>query len=356
MSSLYTKMKVLHFKEKIDSLPREVEEITPPIHVRMKPTNICNHRCRYCAYRAGDLQLGRDMKATDTIPAKKMFEILEDFEEMGVEAVTFSGGGEPFCYPYLSETVKRLSKTKIRFAALTNGSKLQGEIAELFAHFGTWIRISIDGWDDASYAAYRNVPLGEFKRIMRNMKRFKGLQGTCYLGVSLIVDHKNASHVFSFIKQVKELGVDSAKISPCIISNEAEDNNEFHRPIFQKVKDQIQQAVEELCEDGFELFDAYHELDGKFEKPYSWCPYLQVLPVIGADLKVYTCQDKAYNKREGQIGSIESRRFKDLWFSAKEHFFRIDPRLHCRHHCVANTKNQLILDYLEADKDHLAFV
>ena len=145
MSSLYTKMKVLHFKEKIDSLPREVEKILPPIHVRMKPTNICNHRCRYCAYRADDLQLGRDMKTTDTIPEKKMFEILEDLEEMGVEAVTFSGGGEPFCYPHLKETVKRLSETKIRFAALTNGSKLEGEIAELFAHFGTWIRISIDG-------------------------------------------------------------------------------------------------------------------------------------------------------------------------------------------------------------------
>ena len=63
-----------------------------------------------------------------------------------------------------------------------------------------------------------------------------------------------------------------------------------------------------------------------------------------------------YNKAEGQIGSIESRGFKDLWFSAKEDFFRVNPSLHCKHHCVANAKNRLILDYLEADEDHLAFV
>ncbi len=35
MGSLYTKMKVFHFREKLHSLPDEVDDILPPLHVRI---------------------------------------------------------------------------------------------------------------------------------------------------------------------------------------------------------------------------------------------------------------------------------------------------------------------------------
>src|SRR5271169_2265587 len=191
MGLLYTKMKIFNFKEKLDSLPEEINEILPPIHIRIKPTNVCGHNCKYCAYRADNLQLGKDMNVSDYIPKEKMMEIMDDIEEMGVKAITFSGGGDPFCYPYLLDTAKRLSKTNIKFASLTNGSRLQEEIAEIFAHRATWLRISIDGWDDESYSSYRSVPYGEFSRVMKNMEDFKKIGGACYLGVSLIIDRRN---------------------------------------------------------------------------------------------------------------------------------------------------------------------
>ena len=78
--------------------------------------------------------------------------------------------------------------------------------------------------------------------------------------------------------------------------------------------------------------------------------------MIGADLNVYSCQDKAYNIKEGLIGSIKSMRFKDFWFSNKNKFFKVDPSLHCVHHCVADAKNKIVLEYLNADREHLAFV
>ena len=96
MGQLYTKYKIFHFKDKIDSLPRDVEEIKPPIHIRIKPTNVCAHNCWYCAYKASNLQLGKDMVTKDFIPKDKMMEIIDDIIEMGVKAVTFSGGGDPF--------------------------------------------------------------------------------------------------------------------------------------------------------------------------------------------------------------------------------------------------------------------
>lgn len=355
-ASLYSKMKAFHFKDKMDSLPKENDMILAPLHIRIKPTNICNHNCIYCAYRSDNLQLGKDMVKRDFIPKEKMMEIVDDLAEMGVKAVTFSGGGEPFCYPYLLETIKRLIKTNIKFASLTNGSLLFGELADIFARHATWLRISIDGWDDESYSSYRKVKKGEFSKVMGNIRAFKRIKGNCYLGISLIVDKINATFVYKIISILKDAGANSVKISPCIVSNSATKNNLYHQPLFNRVKTQINRAIKKYAGEGLEIFDAYHELDARFKKNYTWCPYLQILPVIGADLNIYSCQDKAYNLDEGLIGSIKDLRFKDFWYNNKIKFFKIDPSKDCNHHCVANSKNKLVLDYLGVDPNHLGFV
>jgi MoaA/NifB/PqqE/SkfB family radical SAM enzyme len=356
MGQLYTKFKVFQYKTKIDSLPQGVDQITPPIHIRIKPTNVCNHHCWYCAYKSKDLQLGQDMAEQDQIPKDKMMEIIDDLVEMEVKAVTFSGGGEPFVYPHLLDTVKKLAQTPIQFASLTNGARLEGELAEVFAHHATWLRVSMDGWDDESYSEYRGCRIGSFSKLMKNLESFKKLDGKCYLSVVIIVDQKNAEHLYSSIERLKNIGIDSVKISGCIVSNDGEKNNEYHQPIFQNVKEQIQKAKQDFSDEKFELFDSYHELDDKFGKEYTWCPYLQILPIIGADLNIYPCQDKAYNLEEGLLGSIKEQRFKDFWFSDKNVFYKINPSEHCNHHCVANLKNKMLLEYLDVDPKHGAFV
>jgi len=356
MSLLYTKTKIFHFKDKIDSLPMESGKIMAPIHIRIKPTNVCAHKCRYCAYRVDNLQLGKDMNERDYIPRDKMLEIIDDIIEMKVKAVTFSGGGDPFYYPYLLETAKKLAESPVQFATLTNGAKLNEELAEIFADKATWIRISIDGWDDKSYSKYRGVKDGEFTKVIKNMESFKRLNGKCYLGVSIIVDRDNAAHIYDLVKKLNDIGVDSVKVSPCIVSNDGIENNKYHQPVFDKVKEDLNRALEDLACESFEIFDSYHEVDDKFQKTYSWCPFLQILPVIGADLNIYPCQDKAYNLDEGLIGSIKNQSLKEFWFSDKNNFMKIIPSKVCDHHCVANAKNKLILEYLTADKVHIGFV
>ena len=349
-------MKIFHFMEKIDSLPKNTDKIMAPIHIRIKPTNACNHNCSYCAYRTDNLQLGADMVKKDHIPRQKMMEIIDDIEEMGVKAITFSGGGEPFLYPYLLETVKKLSRTQVKFASLTNGSGLTGEIAEIFANHGTWIRISMDGWDDESYSKYRRVQHGEFTKILKNMENFKKIKGKCLLGVVIIIDNMNYLHIYDLVKKLKDIGVDSVKIAPCVVSNIAEENNKYHEAIFAVVKEQINKATSELVDDNFEIFDSYHQQLETFEKKHTWCPYLQILHVIGADQNIYSCQDKAYNFEFGLIGSIKDIRYKDFWFNDKNKFFKINPSKHCLHHCVTNEKNKIVLEYLDADKGHIGFV
>ncbi len=357
MGLLYSKAKIFHYKEKLDSLPEVETEIQAPLHIRLKPTNLCNHNCKYCAYSDKTLKaFGKDSIERTFIPREKMVELVDDFIDMKVKAVTFSGGGEPFMYPYFIELIKRLASSSIRFASLSNGSLLEGEAAELFAAYGTWLRISMDGWDAASYSAYRGVAEGAFEHLIKNITEFKKMGDRCYLGVSYIIDKNNASHVYDVLTLLKDIGVSSVKLSPCLVSDKSADNNRYHSDLFQVVADQAERALGNLQDSSFEIANAYGRMDDKFDKAYHWCPYQQILPVIGADLGVYSCPDKAYNKQEGCLGSLRKRRFKEFWIDGKEKFFKLDPSIHCRHHCEANPKNKLIFQYLDADKEHVPFV
>ncbi|NOQ29636.1 MAG: radical SAM protein [Helicobacteraceae bacterium] len=355
MANKYSSLKVFHYQDKLDSLSKEVDQIKAPIHIRIKPTNVCNHNCWYCAYKVDHLQLGQDMVERDFIPKDKMMEIIEDCSDMGVKAITFSGGGEPFTYRFFLDTVKKIIDNNISFASLTNGSKLNGEVAELFAHHATWLRVSIDGYDDESYAKARDVKVGEFSKIIENMKNFAALKNrSCNLGVSFIIDEKNYTKIYEFSELMKSIGVDSIKLSGCVVANEGEKNNEYHETFYKEAKALSKKVKDELDDENFEVFDSYHLLEDKFNKDYTWCPYSQILPVIGADLNIYPCQDKAYNLENGLVGSIKEKSFKKFWFNDKDKFFKIDPSKDCQNHCVANDKNKMILDYL--DVEHLGFV
>ncbi len=354
----YSNFKVFHYPDKLNSLNKDSDNITAPIHIRIKPTNVCNHKCWYCSYQSlDDIQLGKDMVIKDIIPKEKMMEIIEDCIDIGVEAITFSGGGEPFIYPYFLDVIKKLSTSKIQFASLTNGSKITGEVAELFARYGTWLRISIDGWDNESYAEYRNCNITEFDKVIENMTNFAQIKNRkCNLGVSFIIDNKNYKEIYHFSKFMKSIGVDSIKLAPCIVGNNQIENNEYHGSFFDEAKSLSIKVKKELEDENFEVFESYHLLEEKFEKDYTWCPYAQINPVIGADMNLYTCHDKAYNLDTGCLGSLKDNGFKELWMNNKYKFYTTNPSVHCNHHCAVNDKNKFILDYLNINPEHMGFV
>ena len=146
MARVYSNLKFMRFTDRLEALAGG--RTAAPVHVRIKPINRCNHSCWYCAYRSDALALGEDMDQGDRIPTAKLFEIVDDLIAMGVQAVTFSGGGEPLLYKALPEVIRRLAAGGIRVASLTNGANLRGAMADAFAEHGTWVRVSLDGWDD----------------------------------------------------------------------------------------------------------------------------------------------------------------------------------------------------------------
>jgi MoaA/NifB/PqqE/SkfB family radical SAM enzyme len=352
---VYSHLKIFHFKEKIDSLPAN-KPILAPIHIRLKPTNYCNHNCVYCCYRNQfSMQIGNDISLKDSIPKEKMIEIIDDFGAIGVKAVTFSGGGEPLCYPHISDSLEGLAYHEIKIAMLTNGALLKNDVADILAENAEWIRISIDGWDSESYSKYRGIGLDAYGKVMENIRKFNIIKKKCQCGISLIIDKANHAHVHEMIRNFRDLGIDSVKASGVVMDDSAFKSNQYHRPIFNAVKEQLERSINEFGGPGFEIFDAYHELEETYNNTYNWCPQCQCLAIVGADCNVYSCHDKAYNKF-GIIGSIKNQSFKQLWNDGKEKFFRINPSIDCQHHCAETFKNRNIIEYLESNPDHREFV
>jgi MoaA/NifB/PqqE/SkfB family radical SAM enzyme len=356
MENVYSQVKMFHFHEKLKALKEK--RVTPPVHIRLKPINACNHRCFYCCYRSDSLYLGELLNEKDMIPLEKMREITQDMAETGIKAVTFTGGGEPLIYPYIVEAVERLLNSGIKVSVLTNGSALKGNIAEVLAKGSSWVRISIDAADGKTLSKSRGVKPSEFENIINNIEGFaKQKNDDCELGINLIITKLNSNSVLKLIKLMKEKGADHVKISECVVHTSGTVNNKYHSDHFDEVAEQINAAESELSDESFKVINKFHDFDDKYDKKYTWCPFIHYLNVIGADLMVYTCQDKAYTDT-GIIGSIKDKSLREFWESGeyRQRIMSIDPSRVCNHHCVSHGKNMSLINYFTTDSRHLEFV
>lgn len=361
MTGRYSGTKILHFHDKLEDLM--AGRHSAPLHVRLKPTNRCNHRCGYCCYRCPDLYLGERMDPGDEIPPAKMAEIVEDLVGMGVKAVTFSGGGEPLLYPAFVETARALADGGVKIAALTNGALLRGEAAELLGERASWVRVSMDAADPERYARSRGVSARALDEVCDNLRRFAAARaGACVLGVNYVVTPGNSGEIYRFLELMKGLGVDHVKVSEAVVSVRWRENRDYVATFHRVARQAIDRARERLEDPSFSVVDRLLDPGAPagadpYRKAYSRCPFAACLTVIAADLSVYTCQDKAYTDG-GWLGSLRDGRFRDVWLAreTRARLAAVDPARVCGHHCVAHDKNLTLLDYLAADLDHLEFV
>lgn len=355
MSDPYSNLKIFRHHEKMDALLKG--KITPPIYVRVKPTNRCNHKCYYCSYAdKKDLNLRTDVNRKDTIPWNRLKGVLNDFGDIGVKAVTFSGGGEPIVYPNIADAMRLTLKNKIDLSIITNGQNLCGENAEILTN-AKWVRISMDSCDATNYSKIRGIPKKSFYKVSDNIKKFSKIKDKkCELGINFVINLENADSVYKMAKYVKELGVNHIKYAARITSN----LHDYHSKFKENVIKQIHKAEEDFSDKNFKIINKYEgdfNTSGMFERTYNKCLIMQCVSVVAADSKVYTCHDKAYVSN-GILGDLREKTFKEIWFSkeTKKFFNEFDPMKYCNHHCVFDNRNILLNNYMGLEDQHQNFI
>lgn len=327
-----------------------------PIYIRIKPTNYCNHKCYYCSYADSELGLRDSVNRQDQIPWEKMQEIIMDMDDMGVKAVTFSGGGEPLVYPYIVDAMKGILDAGIDLSIITNGQMLNEERAEVLAN-AKWVRISFDSADAETYAKVRQLPLLAFDEVCSNIHQFSKIkQSDCELGINFVINHENADQIYDMAKMVKRLGVNHIKYAARV----TKDLFAYHEPFKQSAIEQLHRAKAELEDKNFRIINKYEgDFDSAllFRRCYDKCYVNRIFTVIAADSKVYFCHDKAYVK-SGVVGDLKNQSFKELWFSeeTRKRYQEFNPQEECNHHCVYDDRNELLNTFYSLDRNHINFI
>ena len=231
----YSYLKIFHHADLLKKI--ENGERIAPIYIRIKPTNICNENCYYCHYKNAYLTLD-EYNPTDFIPREKMLEIIDDLREIGTKAVTFSGGGEPLAYPYITETMQKVLDSGIDLSIISNGMLLKDDNAKILSQ-AKWVRLSIDSCRAETYSQLRGVPITWFETLCKNIENFAKIKNSdCELGVNFVVAKDNHNDILEMAKLMKSLGVNHVKFAP-LCSNETE---KYHAPFMEQVMRDLRQA------------------------------------------------------------------------------------------------------------------
>lgn len=346
----YSELKIFKHPQKLEDIKNEI--ISSPIYVRIKPTNICNHNCYYCSYADKNLNLRENVIKTDSIDWNILKRTINELADIGTKAVTFSGGGEPLVYPKINDAMKLVLDRGMDLSIITNGQNLNGESADILKD-AKWVRISVSSNLASVFSKTRGVPEDWFISLCRNIREFSKIKNkNCELGINCVVNHLNANQIYNIALTYKYLGVNHVKYAARI----TKDLHEYHSSFKDDVINQITRAQDELNDSNFKVIDKYKEhfdLSAVFQRTYSKCPISQIITVIAADGKVYLCHDKAYVPG-GSLGDLNKNTFKEIWESYD--FKNFDAKEKCKHHCIYDSRNILINNFLDMNDEHINFI
>lgn len=321
-----------------------------PTHVQLILSDLCNQDCHFCAYRMeGGFAIENFADASGNrnpnrrIPTVKAKEILDDCAALGVEAIEFTGGGEPTVHPDCMEIIAHAQGLGMKTGLVTNGVKLAPHPA---LERLSWLRISLDAGTPEAYERIRKSRA--WPQVMQALAYAGALAGP-YVGVGFVVTRENFGELAMAARLVRDAGIPYIRVSAMFSDAGAA----YYDGIWDEIHAQRAEAksLESPTFKVVDFFDSRIDDLRQAAPDYDFCGYQQFVLFIGGDQKVYTCCTNAYTTR-GEIGDLRGQSFA-AWVGAHRRF-GFNAR-GC-HHCQFNDRNQVINYMLEQQPDHVEFV
>lgn len=179
----------------------------PPKVVQVEVTNLCNLRCVMCdRWKWAE----EDSGASDVLGTRVLFNLFDEFANIGVERVLLTGG-EPLIRRDFGALIGRISDLRMSTTIFTNGTLMDRERAWTLAAASAVVCFSVDGLAEA-HDKIRGVP-GTFD------KAFKGIQNLIQarreghfrgsVTISFTVQKSNIDDVVPMLSVANEVGVDA---------------------------------------------------------------------------------------------------------------------------------------------------
>jgi MoaA/NifB/PqqE/SkfB family radical SAM enzyme len=276
---------------------------------------------------------------------------LEEMRDAGVQAIVWSGGGEPTTHPdwlFLAEYAATLG---LQQGMYTHGGLLTPATAARFAAIASWVVVSLDAADAATYARDKGVPQGRFAAACTGLTSLIG-KGAI-VGASFLIHRDNWRKAESMLALARGLGATYTTFRPAIRTSpdnpsvctddrewiaEALDLDAF--TTFRAL------AAEPDVEIDMERFTDYAEWRGH---GYQTCRGIQLNTTVTPDGRVWVCPQR---RGVTPIGDLREESFAEVW---KKHprSFAVDAG--CRVMCRLHPLNQT-LAAIATPRAHEAFL
>ena len=187
-----------------------------PVSVDMALTRACGAMCSFCYAMVQEPQERANIQTKDSL------NLLDDFKEIGVKAVSLVSDGESTLSKAYVPFIQHASNIGIDVGNATNGWEFEKEkIDQVLPHL-TWVRFTVgagtpEGYSKIMYKDKKHTEV--FDRAIKNityaveLKRKLNLKVT--LGIQMVLMPEFKDEILPFTKLALDLGVDYGVIKHC---------------------------------------------------------------------------------------------------------------------------------------------
>jgi len=191
-------------------------ERVAPVCIDMALTRACGAMCSFC------YAMVQEPQERSTIKTKQALDLLDDFAEIGVKAVSLISDGESTLSKAYVPFIQHAAKIGIDVGNATNGWEWEPEKIDQVLPYLTWVRFTVAAGKPESYSkimfkSAEHTPV--YDRAMKHIKYAvdlkKKLNLKVTLGIQMVLLPEFKDEILSFAKLATDLGVDYGVIKHC---------------------------------------------------------------------------------------------------------------------------------------------
>jgi len=331
-------------------------ELIYPIYMEISPSGACNHRCTFCALDFMEYQ-------KRYLDAGMIQGRLSEMGKLGLRSVMYAGEGEPFLHKEMENIILHTKNSNIDVAITTNGVLFKEDLAERVLGSVEWIKTSINGATNDTYAKIHQSRVSDFDAVVRNMsyaakvKRKNGYK--CALGMQLLLIPENKHEVFLLAKLARDIGMDYLVIKP--YSQHPLSKTSKYKDVKYSEYMDFADRLKEYNTSGFSAIFRGNTMKkwDEAEKNYRCCLSLPFWSYMDAGGGVWGCSMYLGDKRF-YYGNVYDNTFQEIWEGDKrlKSLKWVENELDvsmCRLNCRMDEVNRYLWD-LKNPVEHVNFI
>src|SRR3972149_510761 len=306
--------KLLLHRDRVEASLRG--ELVYPISVELDLSNKCPHDCPFCSFGTSASQ-GYRQQNWDVFPESRIFTLLHELKDCGVESLTFTGGGEPLVHPKARQVLEAATSLGFQWGIVTNGLLLTDRIAEVVANGATFVRVSLDAGSALTHMKTHGIKTPQYDQILYNLRRLRQAAPKLTLGASFCVMESNWQEIGQAAEDVAGGGGNYLEVRPTFPTTWRGDD--WEGGLSPETMDQVLAAVT-VAKSRWAHFKDFRiiGMDQRFQdirdykKPYSRCQIGPLTTVIGAEGSIWHCCVQRGNNFF-KLGSVLDKPFIEAW-------------------------------------------